>query len=63
MNTNRTQAVEKLRSDIRVRAEQLRAAASNMIDQADQLEAQDCRPVVYFVPVDPADATQCDGCQ
>ncbi len=52
-----------MNSSIRERAEQLRAAASKMIDRADELETLERQPVVYVVPVDPADATQCDGCQ
>ena len=50
-------------NDERTAADKLRARAAELLDQADRIEAARPEPVVYFVPVDPADATVCEGCE
>lgn len=62
----------------RTTADQLRARAAELIEQAEALEARHIEIIVYpiddpeqgiaagsefYVPVDPADETNCEGCQ
>lgn len=50
-------------NDERTKADELRARAAELIEQAEKIEATNREPVVYYVPTDPAELTICEGCE